>query len=132
MGIHRAVTAGDDVEEMPIGGTARPLIMQARGFGKAALHHDARAGSDAVVTWRAINVVFSPAAAKQFGGDFGASRHFLRARQVSACHGAWDWRLQHLAVAEQAARLVLVILRLRIHVGARAASEREGDQQRRT
>src|SRR5262245_49730521 len=101
--------------------------MQARRARHATLRDHAVARADAVVAGRAEHVVLLAATRQEFGRHRRLALLLVGAREIAARHRAGDRRLQHAAVAEQAARLVLVIFRLRIHVGARAAGPRSAD-----
>src|SRR4051794_5712718 len=121
--IHRAEAPRDDVEEMLIARLAQALVMQAWRAWKATPDDDSLAAADTIVARRAEHVVSLASARQQLGGDRRPLRLVAEPRSVAARDRALRSGLQHASIAEQRRRLVFLILRLVIHVRARAGAQ---------
>ena len=110
---------------MLIVGAAQPLVMQARRLRHAALYDNAAAIADAVVARRAKDIVLRAAARQQFGRQRLAwFCLFIGALQVAAGdRSRGPAPATRLPSRNSAARLIFVVLRLRVHVRARAARD---------
>jgi hypothetical protein len=85
----------------------------------------AAAAPGAVMARRAIDVEALAAALEQRRVDLGLVRNLRVAVEIAARDAAGRRVLQHLAVGEQFALLILMVFRLRIHVGFRASAKRQ-------